>query len=312
MEKKAARFHAIQGGKYLLKSIRENGKFVYLRDLHGKKVKGSYNMLRHAGAIWALNTLNMAMPTETQNAVRYMMDKTYFTPTVAFLNCNGFGKLGGNSLAILAVSNAINGQAWGIQLKMLKESLDYFINMRTGNTDLHKFNLDPKSGFEPSKFKSEYYPGEAALALATLGLYDAAFKLVVNLRATRDKETQLHDHWLAQALWILTKNASNNPQMGTIYMEYADRIGKTIMKERSHYMDRCTPLACRIEGLIPIYKMTRDIKTLEFIEDLCKKLVRYQNTDDKSKVFGAFKDKWGYRIDTTQHAISALWEYSNL
>jgi hypothetical protein len=168
-----------------------------------------------------------------------------------------------------------------------------------------------------SEFVSEYYPGEAILSLCILKEYDAAFKITTKLKKTRDdvvsEEEQIHDHWLLQGIELLYFHYKNDGnKRAQFLMAYGNRIGEAIINHKDKYKERSCRIACRLEGLIPLYRMTKNKKYLDAINNMVIELLKSQCRDASNKAYGAFKDEGGFQIDYTQHSISALCEYYKL
>lgn len=300
---------AIKAIHYIEHSIRLNGKFVYERNLEGEPIKGKYNMLRHCGTIWAYNDAVNKLELEPKNeiviAIEYLQSKFYRNNTNTDLICaNKWFKLGLNALGILALENKSNRDT-------LLNGLAYFLGDQ-GTIKTHKFN---KQGTSP--FISEYYPGQAVLALATIGKTVQAYLIAYNLWETRDKNTsdmkQVQDHWLMQGLYILWQEAKEQRRntMVSFYETYMNKIYKAILSNR-YYLGRSCPMSCRVEALIPYYKLTKNVEVLKLMEYLLARIQIYQNQTKSHSAFGAFEDCKRYRIDYTQHALSAFTGFSSL
>ncbi len=311
----------------LIQQINDDGSFVYKRDRQGQTVDVKYNMLRHCGTIWALNS-----------CIRHY-DMTHWQPAldraIGFLirntvNCEssevpgGFtlmldekqAKLGGNALAILALLNvAAPDHAF---IAKLNAGLQFFFEKPDYAIRFSKFN--PYNG-EVSPFNSEYYPGEAALALSALQQQVSALALIRHTRDNRDKEKVLQDHWMLQALGSVyfADSASDLVVTKAIRQElllYAENIYLQ-MREEPYYVGKCTPTACRIEGLVPYLKMLRHagltqdyLRVYDFTDSLVQDLTNYQVLTGPAA--GAFFETKSTRIDYSQHAISALLGFSQL
>lgn len=311
---------AHSGAQYLNNQITKSGKFIYARDSMGLKKKGKYNMLRHAGAVWALSTLGKSYKLKFSNhplALDYLMGKVKLSGnrdefTMACMVDKGITKLGGNALTMLALEAEHT-----ITIDLVKSCLTMGIKFWVhcdGSFTYHKINLDTQ---EPSDFISEYYPGEVVLALTRYKSYELAYKICNNLFEKRDSiggdpHMSIHDHWLLQGLSELYTYFSDVPIRQGWLASYMYAIKELMMKEPQAYLERACPLACRLEGLIAMQRAYPLNSTLDFITMLIPKLWSYQQSDVKHPAYGAFIDHNEYRIDYTQHAICALHAYSQL
>ena len=333
------------------KHTKKNGtKFIYLRDLDGAIVKGKYNMLRHCGCLWALSkTYNTVLFENCNDEIITTINDLFEYPKkhtdnaenhvknndrVALLRDKEWYKLGGNALYALSLHEykklttkfyRTNNDDMAIERKQMRiyNGMKRFIK-NDGSVKHSKINAKTKMA---SEFMSEYYPGEAVLSLCILKDYDAAFKITTNLKKTRDavsEKDQIHDHWLLQGIELLYRhysknnngnngnNGNNENKRAQIVLEYGNKIGQAIIKHEDKYEERSCRIACRLEGLIPLYRITKNKEYLNAINKLVVKLLKSQCDDVKHKACGAFKDEGGYQIDYTQHSVSALCEYYKL
>lgn len=259
---------------------------------------------------------------------------------IALLKDKQWCKLGGNALYALSLheyktltsktSNNSNSNDKMIKkddisktqmqiCRRIHNGMKQFINK---NGSIKHYKIDANTNVA-SDFVSEYYPGEAILSLCILKDYETAFKITNQLKKTRDagvnEEEQIHDHWLLQGIEVLYfhfKNDGNDGNDGNkrlkMLLEYGNKIGQAIIKYKDKYGKRSCRIACRLEGLIPLYRMTKNKEYLDTINNLTAELLKSQCEDANHKAYGAFKDEGGYQIDYTQHSISALCEYYKL
>ena len=277
---------ALAGGQYLTRAVKEDGKFVYSYLPKTDAVADQYNILRHAGTLYSMLELydlagDAALLEATERALDYLF--------AAALPCELGGesyvcivedeeiKLGGTGLAAVALAKylEVTGTrqhlseliAWGRTLRALQHDSGEFI---------HKITY-PEA--EDTGFVSEYYPGEALLALVRIygqdpqeGWLDAAEKGAQYLINVRDQglsvEELAHDHWLLYGLNELYRHRPN-----PLYLEHAMRIAQAIVLAQNRepeYPDwlgsyykppRSTPTATRSEGLCAAYQLARDFKT---------------------------------------------------
>lgn len=344
-------FNSIKKGcNYLIKNTKKNGtKFIYLRDSDGKITKGKYNMLRHCGCLWALsktyNTIlydkcNNKVITKLNNLFEYPKQNTILTEEVALIKDKEWCKLGGNALYALSINEynklvskynqnpKMQDEESGINTNInintinienihngIKEYLNLKNNKKNSVIKYYKINANTNV---PSDFESEYYPGEAVLSLCELKDYDPAFRIINELNTVRDvdvsEEDQVHDHWGLQGIELLYLHyhADKNYNKSEELIAYGNKIGRAIINNKFMYENRSCRIACRIEGLIPLYRITKNKEYLDVINALVLKLLKYQCKDANNKAYGAFIDEGKYQIDYTQHSISALSEFYKL
>ena len=208
------RLRALAGGQYLTRAVEKDGQFVYSYLPKTDEVADAYNILRHAGTLYSMLELyDVTGDAALLEAAGLALDSLL----AAALPCELGGqsyicivedeevKLGGNGLAAVALAKYIEVTgdrehlsdliAWGQTLRALQFDSGEFI---------HKITY-PEA--ENTGFVSEYYPGEALLALVRIygqdpqeGWLDAAEKGAQYLINVRDQglsvEELAHDHRL--------------------------------------------------------------------------------------------------------------------
>jgi len=339
---------ALAGGQYLTRAVKEDGKFVYSYLPKTNEVADQYNILRHAGTLYSMLELydlagDSALLEATQRTLDYLF--------AAALPCELGGesyvcivegeeiKLGGTGLAAVALAKylEVTGTrqhlseliAWGRTLRALQHDSGEFI---------HKITY-PEA--EDTGFVSEYYPGEALLALVRIygqdpqeGWLDAAEKGAQYLINVRDQglsvEELAHDHWLLYGLNELYRHRRN-----PLYLDHAMHIAQAIVRAQNRepeYPDwlgsyykppRSTPTATRSEGLCAAYQLARDFKTSIEADPILKAVelgIAFQlqtqfrpesvmYLSDPQRSLGGFHSSltnFRLRIDYTQHNISSL------
>jgi hypothetical protein len=196
-----------------------------------------------------------------------------------------------------------------------------------------------------SDFVSQYYPGEALLALCRLydldkneTWLDVAEKGAKYLILVRDDNYStydlIHDHWLIMALNELYRFRDN-----PLYYNHSMRIAESIMNfqrdgenrktEYSNWLGsyytppRSTPTATRSEGLIAAYRLAKDFGNNTIMEKIFQSILlgikfqlQTQFTKDNiidlpnpQKAIGGFHSSltdYTIRIDYVQHNISSI------
>lgn len=274
---------AILAGNYLINAVKKNGQFRYCYRPKHDKVMPGYNILRHAGTIYAMLDLyeitkEKWLLEKCQLALQYLLQQIHEQNNSAAIMCcvveKNSVKLGGNALAILALANYMrvtHDEQYLQTMRKLAEWICY------SQTDSGKFQIN-KQRFSTGKvvpFDSEYYPGEAIFALIRLYQLDPNSKwlnaaengakyLIEHRDAQATLEQQIHDHWLLYGLSELYQIHPNKN-----YIIHASKIANAIiLKQHKHPANpdwqggfyeppRSTPTAVRTEGLAAIYPMIK-------------------------------------------------------
>lgn len=270
-------------GSYLERNCAVSGRFAYLLDTDSGEVSPSYNIVRHAGAIYSLAMLNRLHPEK--DAVNAMvraanfMRANYLAPdarsnALAVWSqpppANTKAELGAAGLGLIALTSVEQGQPNSVRLAEL-EALGRFI----------LFLQNPHGSFYSRYFadkgidrdwQSLYYPGEAALGLVSLYELDhsrpwlvAAGKGLAYLAESRAGPQEVPpDHWaiIATAKFLPYYEQSICPVSRTDLLRHAVRICDRFLREQitdapdarlngSFSLDgRTTPTAIRLEGLL--------------------------------------------------------------
>ncbi|MCZ6879035.1 MAG: hypothetical protein O7G29_12920 [Acidobacteria bacterium] len=339
---------AVRGGQYLTREVDPEGKFTYSYLPKTDEVPEDYNILRHAGTLYSMLELydvtkDAVLLQAAQQALEYLSESA--------LPCelDGQGqvcivedeevKLGGNALAAVALAKYIEVSgdrsrlrdliAWGQMIQALQYQNGSFIRQFTY----------PEG--ENTGFVSEYYPGEALLALVRIyaqdpdqGWLDTAEKGAQYLINVRDAGLSVgevtHDHWLLYALNELYRHRPD-----PLYLNHAMRIAQTIVLAQnrdpefqdwlgSYYRPpRSTPTATRSEGLCATYQLARDFETSLSAPDILESMelgIAFQlqtqfrpesvlYVRDPQRSLGGFHyslTNFRIRIDYVQHNISSL------
>ena len=283
---------AIWGGKYLVKAVEPEGKLVYIYRPKTDEFPKKYNILRHAGTIYSMLelyeiTAEREVLESAERALKYLFksfhsqDAEVGDSTVVVEK--GIVKLGGNALAAIALIKYIevaNNQDNLPIVLQLGKAIQHAQN-ETGEFVIQKQSY-PEG--ETIKFVSEYYPGEAILALTRIyslnsdeGWLDSAEAAALYLINVRDRDLSdselLHDHWLLYGLNELYRYRQN-----PVYLNHALRMARAIAQSQNRQPDcadwrgsfykppRSTPTATRMEGLCAAYQLAKDFGNPEDVK----------------------------------------------
>ena len=275
---------------YLMRQCRENGKFQYRINLNkAVKLKPRYNLLRHAGTIYALASYDQAYPGELtrsalRRAIRYLKETAigpvpgrsdllavWSHPDITHGKKPLQAKLGGTGIglvALLSVEKRIPGTT---PLEYLRQMGEFLLYMQKKDGSFYSKYIPQKGGRDDS-WTSLYYPGEATLGLVMLYERDPSVKW---LQAAADgiaflakKRTEADvveaDHWalLATARLLPLYDRCKQPIPRQSVIKHAVQICESMLKGKPANYDswqrngsfmedgRTTPTAIRLEGLL--------------------------------------------------------------
>jgi hypothetical protein len=321
---------ARQSAECLANLTQEDGSFRYRYDSKSGSMLGGYNILRHAGSIWAMLDIYRDIPDEkilesSQRATHYLLAsslKFFRRYTNACICEDNTIKLGGNALSTLALLSLFEITGERFLLSVARQLCQFMLDQR-----LEHGNLVHKRYFGSGKisgFQSMYYTGEALLALLAL------YKMTREeqwLDAVRDIESGLapedygvkeQSHWMLYSLELLSQF-----EVSPLYFQHAEKIVLHILDNPEYLSwERSTPIACRSEGLLAFLRMkspeTVDNNTT--IRERCIRQVQYNlakqltfRLPDGSFIRGGNDRRNNeVRIDYIQHNISSLLHFARL
>lgn len=340
---------ACLGGEYLKRALGENGKFVYSYRALSATTSKKYNILRHAGTTYSLLELYEVTQDEgllaaARRAIAYL--QTHFQPAPNALGVgtcvveNGAVKLGGNALAAIALAKYTEVTADEQYLPAIVQLGKWIESAQEegGRFAVHKqfYGQEQATGF-----RSDYYPGEAILALTRihaltgdqhwLDTAEAAAQYLINVRDGELADEKLpQDHWL---LYGLNELFRQRPQ--PIYLTHAGRIADAIVRHQNcapavpdwlgsfQIPPRSNPTATRTEGLCAAYQLAQFSKNTSQLEPLLEAIVlgisfQLQTQirpeiamylPDPARSLGGFRRSLTHfelRIDCVQHNLSSL------
>ena len=268
---------------YLSKACSPRGRFAYSIDAGNGGVSRSYNIVRHAGGIYALAMYNQfhpdarALDTMTRAAdfmrTVYISRDTRSNELVVWSKATGFttdAELGGAALGLVALAEVAKAQPASVPLEDLQSLARFVISMQKPDGSFfskYRAEVGPVSGGE-----SLYYPGEAALGLIDLYEVDhtrqwlaAAAKGLSCLAKSRQGTQKLpDDHWalIATAKLLPHYDRAASPGSREELIQHARDICNVMLAEQITVsgdprlvggftpIGLTTPTATRLEGLL--------------------------------------------------------------
>ncbi len=244
-----------EAAAYLLRHLDAEGRFDYLRRSSAPERK--YNLLRHAGAIYALAQYHRSKPSPQleagiARAVRYLKKRYLRAPSdhsellALFSDPKeeggkpGSAKLGGAGLGLIALCYARKIDPRLVSLDELRRLARFIEFMQKPDGAFHSKYRDGH-GFD-SEFESLYYPGEAMLGLTLLfeidpnpHWLDIAVRAAAQLVASRPERTRKRwpaDHWMMLAsaeLLPLLERANSKAISQADFADHIEALGELIM-----------------------------------------------------------------------------------
>ena len=280
-------------GEYFKNAVKEDGSFVYEYFPPTDEENPQYNMLRHAGTVYAMvelyeMTKDKALLQKIQKTISFLLGNLKSVQVkdqnVLVAIDKDSIKLGGNALAILALAKYMDVVKTREYLEIVQK-LARWIQLTQSPEGRFLIHKQVFSTQEISDFVSGFYPGEAIYALTLLYKIDKnkewldtaqkAAQYLIEVRDGGKSTAQLdHDHWL---LYGLNELYRLSPQK--IYYEHALKITQAILSsQRKDPLDDeagsfnkpaySTSTATRIEGLSATYQLVRDFGTKKEMEPI--------------------------------------------
>lgn len=337
---------------YFKKAVNDKGKFTYIFYPATNFKENKYNILRHAGSIYAMLEIHEMWPDEellekAELAIDFIVDKveedSVNGEAAKVLVERDTVKLGGNGLLVVALAKHAKVTGSEKYIPLMQELARWMELTQKDNGDfsIHKQMYTSK---EVTDFRSDFYTGEAILALARLYELDHQEKwLDIAEKATEylvevayggaTIDTVTSDHWLMYGI-----NALSQYRTKDSFMSHAVLTAKALIRNQFHGEDypvewqggyppqvgehpKSVPNACKTEGLTNVYAMLneedQELKdqlrntirhSLQFQLQLQVRPEKAMYFSKKSLSLGAFHNKFRVielRNDFTQHNISS-------
>ncbi len=263
-----------RSARYLVNNTRKDGMFQYRINMDSTiEVKDGYNILRHAGTIYAMSMYyklkpDVSMRSAIKRSGRYLRDEAihpvsgkhnvlavWSEPDVNRKGKPLQAKLGGTGLGLVALLSLEDIHPEFTPLSDLQALGRFVVYMQK----------------EWDKWQSLFYPGEAALGLLMLYekdssevWFESAARALAYMAHSRENSTDIPvDHWalLATEKILSLNNSDKLPVSRELLINHAIQICEAILRdqiknpERPEYDGgfsedgRITPTAIRLEGL---------------------------------------------------------------
>ncbi len=274
---------------FMLESTLPSGQFIYRINMNPDvTVNPSYNMLRHAGATFALTMSYDYSPNDQilsamLSSTSFLIDSTvgpipdttgiltvWSIPSIVGSNKVFQSKLGGAGLGLISLASTERIQPGSIPNEVMTGLGNYILYSQKEDGSYYSKYIPGRGGLN-DEWTSLYYPGEAALGLMLLFELDgnkkwvtSAAKTIEYLADSRKGDLDVPaDHWALMAsekLMELPPDECPIPQ--DIIVDHAIQVCKSILKSQVMESDnpdfiggfaddgRTTPTATRLEGLL--------------------------------------------------------------
>jgi hypothetical protein len=253
-----------QAGAYLKAAVGPDGRFVYRRWPDGRKQKqgGRYNVLRHAGTLYALAIYDRSWRTDPaqraalRRAGGFLRDcclappphrpdllAVWSPPEMEGAHKPLQAKLGGAGLGLAALLELEKVEPDFTPLEDLRRLGRFTLYLQKPDGDFYAKYI-PSRGGRRDDWVSLYYPGEAALGLALLyerdpdpaWLHGASAALGYLARQRAGQTDIPADHWalLATArVWPWLDGSVDLPLSRSLALQHARQIVLAMLQEQN-------------------------------------------------------------------------------
>lgn len=277
---------------YLMQRVDKKGQFEYLTNMDSSvDIKPTYNMLRHAGTVFAMSTYYKNNPSEKMKlaivrASDYLIAESiapvlqrkdmlavWSRPEIVRNSAAIQAKLGGTGLGLVALLSADKLGVKTAPLETLQALGNFLVYMQNPDGSFVSKYV-PSQGGKYLGWESLYYPGEAALGLVMLYQKDGDKKWLVSAAKTlqflankRKGSSDVEaDHWALLATEkLLTIDAFDTTGVSReLLINHGIQIVHAILESQITATGRVlyggfttdgrvTPAATRLEGLLAAY-----------------------------------------------------------
>ncbi|MBR1418213.1 MAG: hypothetical protein IJ576_04525, partial [Synergistaceae bacterium] len=332
----------------LLRQLTPDGSFIYGMYPRFDNKINSYNILRHAGTVWALCLNYRLNPSDKlkaaiERALNYLVSQViYKDNSTAYVNEAKVGelKLGGMGIAVLAFteymdlfSNKLSARDFkdGSYLDLCEKLGAGILSMMDLNTGKFVHVLNAKDFKLKAAYRTVFYDGEATFALVRLyslthdkKYLDAALKSVDNFIA--NNYIKHKDHWISYSLNELLKYVNDDKYYEFALQNAFKNLQFIESRETTNHIN-LELLMAAFEVYDRFYNKLSDAQAKEFdINKLIKAIdtrvhrqlngyffpeyAMYMAKPDKIlDTFMVRQDGYRVRIDDVQHNIGGYYLY---
>jgi hypothetical protein len=327
-------------GAKLRDLVQPDGHFVYEYRVADGRDTGDYNIVRHAGAIYALAMWEARSPdprtrAAIASAAGYLVahalqpisadTRAVFSIDAEDGTAGADAALGAAGLGLVALIAAEQLAPDSIGAPALRALGNFIVLMQRDDGSF--FSTYERDGGRSNRFDSLYYPGEAILALTRLSAFDhdprwhdAALKGLLHLAAARAQAAEVpSDNWaLVATAELLAQGVSAEARARLLH--HAAQIASVNLEPQvtdraapffGCYGDdgRTTPSATHLEGLLAAASYLPRTDLRPSIDAGIHFLLESQLGDG---ALPGDQHRKTVRIDFIQHALSAFIRYRAL
>ena len=322
---------------FLMRQAQEDGTFAYgYYPRFDRKIEG-YNLLRHAGTIWALLCRYQMEPSEDlaallHRAIQYLANQAVFQDAeTAYLYEKESGelKLGACGIAIVAMVTYMEVFHNHDYRKLCCQLGNAILRQQNQETGAYTHVLNPDFTVK-SDFRTVYYDGEATFALTRL--YDMTGQLKWLEGASRAADhflaedyTQYKDHWISYAMNELTRQLPQRQDYLNFALRNAQRNLKVIYRQETAAHTSLELLMAAFETYLRAVDTGRNVENFAlefFLQTVCMRVHRQMEgffgpetamyMKNPARILNSFmirQDQYRVRIDDVQHNIGGLYLY---
>lgn len=323
----------------LINMQEDNGKFIYGYNIMTGNELTSYNILRHSGTVWSMIKYYQINHSEVlyqkiNKALEYLISNINIQGNNAYVveNKSSEIKLGGNALALIAISEYLNTFNNDKYFAIAQKLATGIICMQNNDGSfIHVLNLD---GSTKENFRTAYYDGEATLALLKFyqlsndNAYLSHSKMAIDYFISNNYN-KYSDHWISYAMKEYLKYDTSDK-----YITFA--LNNYILNANKFNTNSFSPT--KLELLTTVYQTYYDLKdknifskiTLNFnINELNEKInkelsillsfyltnslsIYYKNPNKITGGFYNLNDDYRMRIDDIQHSLLGIINYQEI